>query len=325
MAIKNDQKIDENVKLDTSKDVLDINKILPKRKSYRVLILSSFLQKLREDKLYFICFVITIFAFVVFSTNKVQESDGALVDSKDKVVNNVTNKLNEDKFDVSKYVGYYVKNFKLDSPIKYGECLISEYDYVYVINKDNSIVKYMHSKCTGKVLIHKDILMYVNSENTRNIGSKRHVYMFKDDKITELDGFTYVKSSEYKLNEEIKIDNVNVIFYNDKFILEGLKELYLVNGKSVETKIEFYSLLSKGVFKTSSGYEYFVYNIDETLNCYVPSMIAAVDFEDKDAYTIYSVTFDLENLSFSEPVVKNVRKRSDGCDVLNDDLALTVN
>ncbi len=325
MAIKNDQKIDENVKLDASKDVLDIKKVLPKRKSYKVLILSSFLQKLKEDKLYFICFVITILAFVIFSTNKVQKADGVFVDNKDKVVDKVTNKLDEDKLDVSKYVGYYVKSFKLDSSIKYGECLISEYDYVYVINKDNGIAKYMHSNCTGAVLIHKDVLGYVNSENTRNIGSKRHIYMFKDSKLTELDGFTYVKRSDYKLNEEIKIDNVNVSFYNDKFILEGLKELYLVNGKSVETKIEFHSLLSKGVFKTSSGYEYFVYNIDETLNCYVPSMIAAVDFEDKDAYIVYSVTFDSENLSFSEPVIKNVRKRSDGCDVLNDDLALTVN
>ena len=36
MANLDNKNIDENVKLDTDKDVLDIKKILPKRKSYKV-------------------------------------------------------------------------------------------------------------------------------------------------------------------------------------------------------------------------------------------------------------------------------------------------
>ena len=66
MAIKNDQKVDENVKFDTNKDVLDIKKELPKRKSYKVLVLSSFIQKLKEDKLYFVCLAFSLIIIFLY-------------------------------------------------------------------------------------------------------------------------------------------------------------------------------------------------------------------------------------------------------------------
>ena len=66
MADQKNKKVDENVKLDKNNDVLDIKKDLPKRKSYKVLILSSFIQKLKEDKLYLICFIITVLFLVSF-------------------------------------------------------------------------------------------------------------------------------------------------------------------------------------------------------------------------------------------------------------------
>lgn len=157
MTIKDNKNIDDNVKLETDKDVLDITKILPKRKSYKVLVVSSLIQKLKEDKLYFICFVITIFAFVVFSANKVKEAEG-VVNKHSNNKTQVVNKTLDDKLDVTKYVGYYVKNYKLNKPLNYSSCEVTNYDYVYEIKKDNSINRYIVNECFGTVLITSDTL-----------------------------------------------------------------------------------------------------------------------------------------------------------------------
>lgn len=327
MTDQKDKKVDENVKLDTANDVIDIKKLIPIRKSYKVLLLSSFLKELKENKLFLICFIITILSISIFSSNKVKEADGAFTSS-DKVIEKdkiVTDKKTSDKLDVSKYVGYYVKNFKLDKDIKYGECVISEYDYVYEIKKDNTIAKYFYSKCSGSVLVHKDTLEYIKGENTRNIGSKSFIYVFNDNKMSEIDGLTYIKSDNYKMDNNINsVEGVNIKFYKDKFILEGLKELYLVNGRKIETNIEVSSLLTKSVFNKGNTYSYVIYNEGESQSCYVPSLIAEVGFEDKDAYSIYSLDFDEETLEFDKERLVVTRKRSDNCDTLNDDLTRLV-
>lgn len=323
MANQDNKIIDENVKLDTDKDVLDIKKILPKRKSYKVLVLSSFLQQLKEDKLYFICFVITIFAFVVFSTNKVKEAEGAFTNNDNNTTKEVNVKL-DDKLDVTSYVGYYVKSYKLNKSFKYGNsCEVSSYDLVYEIKKDNSINRYIVNECLGTVLITSDTLGYVKGENTRNIGTKSHIYVFKDSKLTELDGLTYTKSNKYKMSSDVKdINNTALRFIEDKFIVHNSNELYLVNGKIIETEIITNNLLAKSIFRSgnTNNYKYISYNDGETEVCYEPYLVAAVDFEDKEAYTIYELEFDEENLTFKDPVVNFVRKRSDTCDTLNDDL-----
>ena len=323
MANLDNKNIDENVKLDTDKDVLDIKKILPKRKSYKVLVLSSFLQQLKEDRLYFICFVITIFAFVVFSTNKVKEAEGAFSKNNNSATKEVNVQL-DDKLDVTGYVGYYVKSYKLNKSFKYGtSCDVSSYDLVYEIKKDNSINRYIVNECFGTVLIASDTLGYVKGENTRNIGTKSHIYVFKDSKLTELDGLTYTKSSKYKISSDVQnIDNTSLRFIEDKFIVHNSNELYLVNGKVIETEIVTNNLLAKTIFREgkTNNYKYISYNDGETEVCYEPYLVAAVGFEDKEAYKIYELEFDEENLIFKDPVVKFVRKRSDTCDTLNDDL-----
>ena len=327
MADQNKENIVENVKLDDSKDILDIKKIIPKKKNYKVLLLSSFIKELKENKLFLLCFIITIISIFIFSGNKVKEADGAFPKN-DKIVteeNKTTNEQKTEKLDITKYIGHYIKNFKLEKEVKYGECSIIEYDYVYEIKKDNTISKYFNSKCTGMVLINKDTLGYIKSENTRNIGSKHHIYIFKDNKMNELDGLTYQKDKNYKPNKNLSQNkDIKLKFYNDKFILEGIKELYLINGNHIETNIEVNSLLTKSIFSNDNTYRYIMYNDTETQNCYVPELIAEVGFEDKESYSIYSLLFNEQTLEFEEPKLVVTRKRSDNCDTLNNDLASMV-
>lgn len=328
MAVKNDQKVDENVKFDTNKDVLDIKKELPKRKSYKVLVLSSFIQKLKEDKLYFVCFIITIFAFTVFSTSKVKEADGAFTKKEDNVVvdnNNTSKEETKDttKLDVSDFVGVYVKSYTLDKSIKYDDtCEVSKYDFVYEVKKDNTILRYIVNECFGKVLLSSDKLEYIGTGNSRNIGSKRAIYVFNGNKLSEVDGLTYVKNNKYDLSgESINLVNSKFNFYGDKFIVLNNKSMYYINGAKVEYQLVPNTLMDKTIFKTGNTYRYFEYDTGETLVCYEPGQIAEVGFQDKLLYTIYLLEFDEDTLSFKEPQIENVRNKSASCQTLNDDLA----
>lgn len=324
MADQKNKKVDENVKLDINNDVLDIKKDMPKRKSYKVLILSSFIQRLKEDKLYLLCFIITVFAFSVFSSTRVKEGEGAFTKNEDKVVErNETNKVDSSNlFDVSGFVGVYVKSYKLDKKIKYGEsCEVSGYDFVYEVKSDNSIMRYIVNECFGTVLLNSDMLGYVNSGNVRNIGSKRAIYVFNNNKLIEIDGLTYVKDDKYKFDSnKTNLINTGLTFYGDKFIVLNNNELYLINGKNVEYELVPKTLLAKSIYKTNNNtYKYFVYKDEETEVCYEDIQIVEVGFEDKDIYSIYSLEFDEVNLTFKDSMLEYTRKRSDTCQILNDD------
>lgn len=328
MAIKNDRKVDENVKFDTDKDVLDIKKELPKRKNYKVLVLSSFIQKLKEDKFYLICFIITIFAFSVFSTSKVKEADGAFSKKEDNVVEKDNTTIKEDvkdtsKLDVSDLVGIYVKSYTLDKSVYYDDtCEVSKYDFVYEISKDNSISRYIVNKCFGKVLLSSDKLEYIGTGNNRNIGSKRAIYVFNDNKLSEVDGLTYVKNDKYNLSgDSINLVNSKFSFYGDKFIVLNNKSMYYINGSKIEYQLVPNTLMDKTIFKTSNNtYRYFEYDAGENVACYEPGQIAEVGFQDKLLYTIYLLEFDEETLSFKDAQIEKIRNRSDSCQTLNDDL-----
>lgn len=322
------KKVDENVKLDKANDVLDIKKELPKRKSYKVLVLSSFIQQLKEDKLYLICFIITVFAFSVFSSTKVKEAEGAFTKKEDKVVDkgttsNKSDTNKEDKFDVTSYVGTYVVSYTLDSKITYGDsCEVSGYDFVYEIKKDNSISRYIVNECFGTVLLSSDVLEYKTIENTRNIGSKQAIYVFNSNKLIEINGLTYTKDTKYKLSSEVtNLVNSNLTFYKDKFIVLNSNDMYLINGNKIEYELKPNTLLDMSIYKTSdTTYRYFVYNDLEELVCYEPIHISEIGFEDKEIYYVYSIDFDLEKLTFKESVLEKTRKRSDGCQMLEDDI-----
>ena len=325
MVKRKNKIVDGNVKsMDVKEDIED--KItLPKRKSYKVLIISAFLQKLKDNKLYLFSFVVTIIAFCLFSLDKVKDGDGLfgkgdITNQSDKEVND----LLEDKLKLNKQVGIYVKSFKLNKEVKYDtKCSFKSYDLVYEVKNDNKINKYIQNECLGTVLIYSDTLGYVKSENTKNIGTKSFIYMFKDTSMSELDGLTYKKYYNYKLNSDIKdFSSTKLVFHGDRYILETNNELYLINGKEIETHISADSLLDKSIYRIgdSSNYRYIVYNEGETQTCYVKSSIEAEGFEDKNIYTIYVVRFDNENLTFSDPFIENVRNRSDSCDTLNEDL-----
>lgn len=321
MTSQDNKNIDENVKLDTNNDVLDIKKILPKRKSYKVLVLSSFFNELRKDKLYLLCLIITLITIFCFSLNKVKDADGVFTNDK-----NATKEVNEtldDKLDVTNYVGYYVKSYKLNKKIRYNTCEFTNYDLVYEIKKDNTISRYMVNDCVGTLLIYSDSLGYVKNGKTRNIGTKSYIYVFNNDKLTQSDGLSYTKNNKYVLDDEIKdINDTGISFIKDKFTLLGNKELYLVNGNVVETEIIVKSLLAKSIYRVvgTNDYKYIVYNDGETEICYDRFLVLEDGFEDKESYKIYEVKFDEDNLSFGEPKLIESRKRSDNCEVLDDDI-----
>lgn len=315
----------ENVKSNDVKDSVDTKMVLPKRKSYKVLVISAFLQKLKENKLYLFSFIVTLIAFAVFSLDKVKSGDGLFGgDSETKEEDKTVNALLDDELKLSKQVGIYVKSFKLEDSIKYSDnCEFKSYDLVYEVKEDNQVNKYVQNKCLGTVLIYSDTLGYVKSENTKNIGSKSYIYVFKDTSMTELDGLTYKKDSSYTLNSDIsKLDNTNLRFHGDKFVIENNNELYLISGKEIEYELINKSLLDKSIYRVgdSNNYRYIVYNENETQTCYVKSSIEVDGFEDKNIYTIYSLKFDSDTLTFSEPFIEMVRNRSDSCDTLNEDL-----
>ena len=324
MVKRKNKIVDENVKSSDVK-VDNLDKItLPKRKSYKVLIVSAFLQKLRDNKLYLFSFVVTVIAFCLFSLDKVKDGDGLFGKEDIKQSEKEVNDLLEDKLKLNKQVGIYVKSFKLNKEVKYDtKCSFKSYDLVYEVLSDNKINKYIQNECLGTVLIYSDTLGYVKSENTKNIGTKGFIYVFKDSSMTELDGFTYKKNNNYKLNDDIKdLSSTKLVFHGDKYILETNNELYLINGESLESHISADSLLDKSMYRIgdTSNYRYIVYNEGETQTCYVKSSIEVEDFEDKNIYTIYVVKFDSENLTFTDPFIENVRNRSDSCDTLNEDL-----
>lgn len=324
MVKRKNKIVDENVKSSDVK-VDNLDKItLPKRKSYKVLIVSAFLQKLRDNKLYLFSFVVTVIAFCLFSLDKVKDGDGLFGKEDIKQSEKEVNDLLEDKLKLNKQVGIYVKSFKLNKEVKYDtKCSFKSYDLVYEVFSDNKINKYIQNECLGTVLIYSDTLGYVKSENTKNIGTKGFIYVFKDSSMTELDGLTYKKNNNYKLNDDIKdLSSTKLVFHGDKYILETNNELYLINGQYLESHISADSLLDKSMYRIgdTSNYRYIVYNEGETQTCYVKSSIEVEDFEDKNIYTIYVVKFDSENLTFTDPFIENVRNRSDSCDTLNEDL-----
>jgi hypothetical protein len=139
-----------------------------------------------------------------------------------------------------------------------------------------------------------------------------------------MNGYTYKLNNEYNIKEENNDnDDFGLIVYDSKMILYTSNELYLINGKEIEAEVlNKGTLLSPSLFrvKDTSDFKYIVYEKDETQTCYIDSLVNADGFEDKNNYSIYSIKFDEDSLSFSEPVVEVVRKRSDKCDTLEADL-----
>ena len=321
------QEKDKSVKSAEETKIVDIKaESKSKKKEYRSFIFNVFAKKLREDKLYAICFIITLIALGTFSLMKVRQADGVFTKSDDGV-ETITSKEENDKLDealdVSEYVGFYVKNFKLNKKVSYGsECSFNSYEFIYEVKEDNTINKYISSDCMGTLLVSSDTLSYVKTQNTKNIGTKYDVFVFDSTKLTEVNGYTYKMNKKYKL--ETSDDTVsNLVFYDDKFVIMNLNSLYLINGKEVENEVVNSSLLAKSIYRSSKNkntYRYIVYEKDMTDTCYDNAVISSPNFEDSKLYSVYSITFDLDEMTFGEPKLEYTRNKSAGCDSLNKDL-----
>ncbi len=331
------KKKDDNVNnndVNVNKDV-SITKF-EKKKTY--LLFRAIIKRFKEDKLYFMSFVITVLFIAVFSLYKVYDAEGLYTHKKnnDEVTDtNVTPSVSpsvdvNETLDVTDYVGIYSREIILDNPVELSDtCTITSYSIVYQIKKDKSISKYFMNDCLGNYLMWKDELSYVSTGGARYISANNVNYLFSASNMKEVDG------DAYKLNQDIssikeskKYKNVDLVFDNNYLILMSYDNLYLIN----ENKIDFElnneyknnggSLKQRVYSSNEQGfYKFIVFSNDEKMNCYNNEIMDSVDFVDGNLYTIYTIKYDFTEHKFGDALKKVTRNKSDGCDNYDDDLS----
>lgn len=330
---KKDNNVNSN-DLDVSKDV-SINKY-EKNKTY--LLFKAIISRFREDKLYFISFIITVLFICVFSLYKVYDAEGLYTHKKntdDVTDTNVTPSVNPDiditdELDVSDYVGVYSREIILDSPIKLSEtCTITSYNIVYQIKKDKSISKYFMNDCLGNYLMWKDELSYVSTGGARYISANDINYLFSASNMKEVDGDAYKLDQDISsIKESKKYKNVELIFDNNYLILMSYDNLYLVNENKIDFELnnEYKNnggSLKQRVYSSDEDgtYKFIVFSNSEKLNCYSDDTMNDEEFVDGNLYTIYTIKYDYTEHKFNEALKKITRNKSDGCNNYDEDLS----
>ncbi len=333
-----------------NREIVKVNKEKEKKKKNNgtYLFIRAFMTKIREDKVYFFSFIITIAFLGIFSFNKLKETEGyydkkensatsekGVTPTVDTNLNNNTseneeNKEKEEELDISTYVGIYSRDITMSSPVVLSDtCSISSYKLVYQIKKDKSITKYLINDCLGTIKIWDDDLVYVESSGAKYISANGINYLFSATNMREVDGETYKKDDSIeslKVNQKLK--NVDISFDNDNILLMTNSDLILLKGNVIVYQLsENYENnggnLDKLVYKDSGmTYRFIVFNNKEDKVCYTEEEIAATDFADGDLYKIYSIKYNSEKENFDSAEELVSRVKSAGCDVYEEDLKL---
>ena len=331
-------KINEKLQESVKKENTGLNKKEKNIIDERIyLFFTFFVKKIREDKLYFISFIITILFFTVFSVSKVREAEG-IYSNIEKVVNSnnetssqtVNNNLTEE-VDVSNYIGIYSKEYLMSEEIFINNsCSVTSYKIVYQIKKDKSIAKYLVNDCFGTIEMWNGKLSYVSTDGARYISANNINYLFSVSSMKEVDGETYKVDNELSvLKPKQKVKDVEFLFYynnvilllNDNLlhikgdeILYNLKNNYINNGGKLDKKV--YKSDIKNQFK------FIIFNNGEEKNCYTTSDLSDSLFEDGIGYKIYTINYDLVANRFLSAKEIISRDKSALCDVFNEDLKL---
>ena len=125
------------------------------KKPYKIFI--DIVKKLKEDKLYLSSLIITLLFIGISSYNGVKNVVELYNEDNNIKVNNpndVDNTSLTTDIDISNYIGIYSKEISLESPIKLNStCTISSYKYIYQINSNKKITKYLSNECLGTIKI----------------------------------------------------------------------------------------------------------------------------------------------------------------------------
>lgn len=314
-----------------------------KKNNPSYLLFKHFITRLKEDKLYFLSFIITIAFFGIFSLSTLKKTEGYYDRKKDSSVDtNVTvpadptlkNPTTEetpaksDDIDVSDYVGIYSREIALTEPLKItSTCEIKSYKYIYKINQDKTITKYLINDCLGTIKIWSDKLSYVSTGGARYISANNINFLFSASSMKEVDADTYKIDDDIDtIRENNKISSLETHFYNNSIILNTKKDLILIKGNTVSYQLskEYNTetkLLDQTVFQSSKDnvFRFISYeDKDETTKC----VTSDSDTEDtKTLYKTYSIKYNEEEATFGKPKEIIERDNKTTCDILDEDIA----
>ena len=262
----------------------------------------TFFGELRHNKLYLLTFLITIFFIGSCVIKDINKSEGMITKQRNankvlKQVNKKTTTTNKNSND-----GIYKTNLTLSRSISIGACDINEYSYLIEVKK-NKYTKYFSNDCVGTVLV-------------GNIQSKINI----KNKSFKLDNNTYNKDDTVDL--KITKSNIDINIYDDNILLLGDDNLVLLNNDSIlYTSSDIYQnnggKLTKRYYRKNNTYKFIIFenNIEE--DCPTIS-----NKDNNKVYTIYSITYDINNNKLGDPVELVSRYSADLCNYYEEDMKL---
>lgn len=299
-----------------------------------------FIKRLKEDKLYLFSFIITVVFLAFFSLKALEDTEG-YYDRKSKEQENnkvtvptdptITNPGAEepaksDDVDISNYIGIYSREITLTEPLTIDStCKIDSYKYVYRIQSNKTITKYLTNSCLGTIKIWSGTLTYVSSGGARYISANNINFLFSASSMKEVDADTYKLDEDIDtIRENNKKPNINTYFYNNNIILKTTKDLIHIKGNSTNYVLsEKYNtntpLLEETVFKATNDnvFRFIAYDSEtEEKKCYKEGEVT----EEKSLYKTYSIKFNEETSSFNKEKEIVSRNNTVSCETLNEDI-----
>ena len=273
---------------------------------------------LKNDKLYFFAFIITIVFIFTSSFHKIRTVDY----NKDKLENEVVSEPVVDTLSIQDYVGIYSRVVSLDDSVVINNlCEIDSYKIVYQIKKDSTINKYFYNSCIGSALISTEVLDYLYNGSSRFIGTENYSYQFGTNYLKEIDGYSYyIDEDLFSIKESLKVNDINLYFYGDNVLFLTNDDLILENDSKVVSVSSIYPSkggdLNRRFYPSLNKYQFnfIVFNRDDNLSC--TSEIES----DEIAYKVYSIRFDVNSNNFLDAKEVVSRTKSDGCEFYQEDL-----
>lgn len=310
--------------------------------SSKDLFVVKFWNKLKEDKLFLLSFIITITAFTVFVLNKVSSvnkealndnnKNNIYVETEDGIDTNDLSNTTESDISLKGYVGIYSREVSLDNSLNLSDsCKIESYKIIYNITKDNKIEKYFYSSCIGTIKLWEDGVTYTEDGGVRYITSNNTFFKFSNDNIKEIkDDKTLKYDADFSINginENVELsDDIKIYFYGENIVFLKNDNLLLLSGKEIlfnanEKYVNNGGNLDKRFYKSKSKYQFnfIVFNNKENVVCYDALEENGI-FADGELYNIYSIDYDPEKGKFEEPVLLVSRNKMNSCKYYDEDL-----
>ena len=336
----NDNLANENVIKEKVIKIEDADKFIKakekeKRTNNAYLFGKAFGERLRTDKMFLLSFFITLIFLCALSYRTLKNSESSypgifkniMKTSEQSSSNDSDSKSSvhvNETLDISDKVGVYSREVNLtDKLVLSDSCSIDTYKYVYQIKKDKTITKYLYNSCLGAIKVWEDKLDYVSIGDTKYIGTNDVHFLFSGTSMREVDGDTYkIDDDITSIREKDNVKNLQISFIDNSVIFSTYTNIILMRGNTI-----LYNLnkeytnnggkLDRYVYQTDDeNYKFIVFSNGENLNCY--------DNENGESlvYTIYSISYDKEKMTFNSPKELISRNKSDGCDNWKADLAL---